>query len=342
MAHLLLIAGLVGASGVALDVKTSVYHAADGAARVVPGITDISNGPPHAIGYGSKSRVSDADDHDALDDLLAQALTGEKSVEPSPDVRPAIRLMGLQRSGTNLWYAVLKNMGYGDPIMFKSCVASDAAGKPLPLKSNADDGQQPCWKHFRVNEDTCLPKGSDQAYDCRIAKVEDLDRMTGAANKNIVYFVSIKSPLAWVTSFEDSQHGASGTSEVDLVTEWVSYVSKWIHLQSESPHRIVLVPYEHLLGDTSHVLKQLDRAVGNVGFMRMEQQLIQAEGISYSPGDSWASSLEKYLHCTYLEGMDVPHRLNLLGNVTQRIKDKLSYKFDEFGCLRIQSETYMP
>lgn len=295
----------------------------------------LNVGPEHSLGNASDY------DYDEDEEDAALVLEWERALELFLDQeerlnrREAIiptRVMGLQRSGNNLWEMFEKQLH----LPAHHCNMSDSDGHVLHI--NAAQRHVPCWRHFRIQWESFLGDEEDQSknrHPSHITKIEDLDKMTGVKNQNLKYIVTIKSPLAWTTSDCRYHHSCAreGIHQKNM-QEWVNYVSKWIDLQSEAPNRIALVPYEGLLMDPDHVFQQMDQWYGTDIFWRARSRLVNTKDVPQSKKNSFGKAKHKYLHCTYLS--EIPHSMHrkLLEMIDQKITNKLQLTFDNNGCIR--------
>lgn len=294
--------------------------------------------------------VFDEED-DPLDAKLVSVISNfsQSSLLKMDSSLPIVRVMGLQRSGTNLWETMVNKCS----LPHGRCVPSSSDGKAVQCVGGCSRKRfQPCWKHFRVNENHFTPQNSTTDYKSSVESIHVLDRMTGVAKERSLptYFVTIKSPFAWIRSdcmFHSNEDCTNdGVLQAKLL-EWHAYVGKWMELQRQLPRRVVILPYEQLLKEPSssikHVVKSLGVARSPSGRC-LKQSLhtlvnpaaeAEAEEVSMSPGDTWKESRSFYLDCKYVGFFSyAQHRLlNKLVNAS--VVHALGYHVDSLGCARL-------
>jgi hypothetical protein len=246
-------------------------------------------------------------------------------------------------------------------IQFKYAYDSDGNKVRDVIKRGGDQWRnQPCWKHFRIMDETFRPQDEATTYKSDIVSIHDFDRMTSRVGENVTYLVSLKSPLAWITSecefrlANDRYNKKRNKKNNDTLTnleckdelvfegkldEWLRYVEKWIDLKSRDPARIVIVPYEVFLADTHHVCQKLDQFFGAQVFAKVETYARYEKPLAGTKTASWSDQKTKYLSCSYLSKLSEALRNKFLKIVSQHLRVKF-FKFDSHGCVHIDQGTF--
>lgn len=317
--------------------------------------------------------------------LLAMLALQMCGVAPDPVVLDRVR--GLERSGTNLLQTTLnqcrltpsenschENGAFASFFRARhndEPPADDLIGSPLHehrrnvnpprrqpgrLLQGSHSQGFPCWKHFRVQQDTTsaglLGPKLPAHLQGLVHNLTSLDDLTSHPAHNKTYVVVVKSPVAWVESFCGWHLRCNVTDAATLRTltaEWNGYVAKWFQLQDEQPSRVVLINYEHILINAHPALAPvidslaasdlptsadcLDRVAVNLRDTGTFDGK-HAPHIMMSHQEHWGSRRDYYLRCDYLKSLNAEQIRAVTSNIDRSLLARLDLHWQgDVPCL---------
>eukprot|EP00038_Savillea_parva_P012495 m.205044 g.205044 ORF g.205044 m.205044 type:complete len:447 (-) comp22758_c0_seq1:91-1431(-) len=249
--------------------------------RMFEGVTTQLRSPTHIDGGASSHALlwSPSSAH-ATDTHARSSARSQRSTAPLP-----VKVMGLQRSGTNIWQLLLQR-AQAVEVYDKACRSFASDGVPMPTVTHT--GRRPvggivrntsCWKHFRVHRLTTKPEKQYKTFVTNVTSTDVLDRMVGWAaqvprlpvragtqrNGTVSKDTTTATSLATATSLHQ-RHQRNLTYLVSIKSPlaWVASECEWIAFcgakdvctHGEDPRRYDLARIDRLAREWSGYVRK--------------------------------------------------------------------------------------